>query len=362
MNLNEKSPKLKVYSSIILLIAVLLSFNQCVVKNLGKKTNTSSSLGVSAPAPGDSDTPDIDAEKELPDNLTLPAMNLPESEIVDVGIKNFEQINQTMSDLTGVSTTETNVARVYTEVEYQLPNDNNIKTFLPSHQVAITKLAAEYCHVLMENATLRSRIWPNLNFSDTPVRVFTTTNKGTIVDTTLLHFLKGEEGDQAVTLNTSTTTTTPSTVSSVQAFTQTVYTVTRARCISCHRNSVNPFHASDSAQTAHDALISTAKVDLVTPANSRMVLKLKVDRHNCWSDCNANATEMQNQIQQWKTLIAPTTSTTSTQMIQTSLKNEFLTLLDSLLVGEDVNNSANTRKIMKGLCIGALANAQNMML
>jgi|GEM_PF-1804477 len=361
MNLKDHTPKIKIYTSITLLIVVLLSFNQCVVKNLSK-TNSKSSIGVSAPPPGDSDTPDIDAEKELPDNLTLPAMNLPETEIVDVGVKNFDQINQTMSELTGVSTGETNVARVFTEVEYQLPSDNNIKTFQPSHQVAITKLAAEYCHVLMENATLRSRIWPNVNFSDTPVRVFSSTNKGSVIDTTLLHFLKGEEGDQVVNLNTTTTTTTPSSVTSLQAFTQTAYTVTRARCISCHRNSVNPFHASDSAQVAHDSLINGAKVDLVTPANSRLVTKLRNDRHNCWSDCNANANEMQNQIQQWKTLIAPTSSTTSTQMIQTSLKNEFLSLLDSLLVGEDVNNSANTRKIMKGLCIGALANAQNMML
>jgi len=99
---------------------------------------------------------------------------------------------------------------------------------------------------------------------------------------------------------------------SVDAFSKTVYTVTRAKCMSCHDSGQTPFHASSNVTTAHDAILNSAKVDLNNPANSRMVLKLKNEKHNCWGDCTANAAEMEKQISAWKSLIgSSSTSTTS---------------------------------------------------
>lgn len=88
---------------------------------------------------------------------------------------------------------------------------------------------------------------------------------------------------------------------SVQTFQRTLYTVTRARCVSCHGSSQTPLHASSSVETAHNSLLDSFKVDFNNISNSRMVLKLKNDRHNCWGDCTANANEIQMQIANWKT-------------------------------------------------------------
>lgn len=111
--------------------------------------------------------------------------------------------------------------------------------------------------------------------------------------------------------NTTSASVGVSKTASVDAFSKSVYTVTRARCISCHDSGQTPFHASSNVTTAHDAILNGAKVDLNNPANSRMVLKLKNEKHNCWGDCTANANEMENQIIAWKNYIGTTTSTAS---------------------------------------------------
>lgn len=90
---------------------------------------------------------------------------------------------------------------------------------------------------------------------------------------------------------------------SIAAFAKTVYPITKARCASCHGVSQTPLHASSNIDTAYNAIIDTYKIDFSNIPSSRMVLKLKNDRHNCWGDCSANALEMQNQITEWKRLI-----------------------------------------------------------
>ena len=87
---------------------------------------------------------------------------------ISEGIKSHEQIFFTMSALTGVDVTNGDVRNVYNQVATSLPTDNDLKVFLPPHQLAITKLAAEFCHVLVENTTLRAQIWPGFNFRSTP--------------------------------------------------------------------------------------------------------------------------------------------------------------------------------------------------
>jgi hypothetical protein len=98
----------------------------------------------------------------------------------------------------------------------------------------------------------------------------------------------------------------------VAAFQQTVYPIVRNYCASCHSTGVQPFFASTSVQNSHDALINNQKVDLTTPANSALVLRLSVDRHFCWSDCLGNSVEMRNAIMSWKNLVNPTTTPSPT--------------------------------------------------
>lgn len=90
---------------------------------------------------------------------------------------------------------------------------------------------------------------------------------------------------------------------SVDAFGQTLHPITVQRCATCHGSFQQPLHAVTNVQQAHDAIINAFKVNFSNPASSRMYLKLRDEAHNCWSDCNANATEVLNAINQWKSLL-----------------------------------------------------------
>lgn len=195
--------KYRLFVSIGTLATVLITFNQCVIDN--KKTNTKAKFSTNStviPAPAVGDAGDIDSDQDLPDGLVMPPMNSPsedtESELIDVGVKDFEQINATMSAVTGVPTTDGAIQTVYRTVVTQLPSDNSIKSFLPAHQVAITKLAAEYCERLVENGTLRAAIWPGINFDGNPPAVFTAANKAAIINRTIDRFIGPLESQERV--------------------------------------------------------------------------------------------------------------------------------------------------------------------
>ena len=108
------------------------------------------------------------------------------------------------------------------------------------------------------------------------------------------------------------TTYVTSSQTSVSAFQNSVYILTSKNCISCHGSSQTPLHASSNIQTAHDSIVNSFKVDFNRPENSRMVLKIKNDKHNCWGDCAQNAQEMLDQINIWRGKIAFSGATTNT--------------------------------------------------
>ena len=66
------------------------------------------------------------------------------------GIRNFAAVNATMSTVTGVPTTQTDVLATYNEVFQALPVDTGIEGFLSSQQMGITQLAISYCSALVD--------------------------------------------------------------------------------------------------------------------------------------------------------------------------------------------------------------------
>lgn len=181
----EKKPlptKIKMIISISILFGVLLTFNQCVLKPNNKK---SAAYGSQAPS---KDAGDIRSDGD-----DMPSMNstVLDAELaeVKVGVKNFDQINMTMSQLTGIPTNNPNVLAVFNDSSIQLPSDNSVKTFMPSMQVAITKLATEYCDRLVETDASRKVIWTTINFAQTPTQTLTAANKAALVDVAIDHFL-----------------------------------------------------------------------------------------------------------------------------------------------------------------------------
>jgi len=88
-------------------------------------------------------------------------------------------------------------------------------------------------------------------------------------------------------------------------FASTVHPELVANCTGCHvdsaANAQSPFFAVADADAAYEA--AKAKINLNDPADSRFVIRLRDEFHNCWdpnatgsSDCPASATVMENAI------------------------------------------------------------------
>src|SRR5262245_44903781 len=82
-------------------------------------------------------------------------------------------------------------------------------------------------------------------------------------------------------------------------FASTVYPVLEQYCSRCHSSGAitpqSPFFAEADVDVAYAAV--RAKIDLDTPARSRLVVRLRDEFHNCWTDCATAANVMQAAIQ-----------------------------------------------------------------
>lgn len=117
------------------------------------------------------------ASSNVVDTPAAPTASRPEQVLnlaqVEVGVKNHEQLLYTYSELTGISAMNNSIKTTYNQVASSLPSSNDVKTFLAPNQVAITRLAAEYCGLLIDNTvvdgipTRRQEIWPAFGFNVT---------------------------------------------------------------------------------------------------------------------------------------------------------------------------------------------------
>lgn len=131
--------------------------------------------------------------------ITTPSAPKDEGQIINeiqvtTGVKNHEQILHTMGAVTGIDPfSVTSIMNAYRQVEASLPTDNNIKVFTSTQQVAITKLAAEFCYQLTETAfaNQRASIWPGLDLGRTPDSVFSQDNSVLFINQTIDAFWGG---------------------------------------------------------------------------------------------------------------------------------------------------------------------------
>jgi len=92
-------------------------------------------------------------------------------------------------------------------------------------------------------------------------------------------------------------------------FEATVYPVLVANCDGCHSSesatAQQPYFADPDVVAAYDA--AKPKINLDTPANSRLVIRLRSEFHNCWSpSCAADAQTMENAITAFAGGLTPT--------------------------------------------------------
>lgn len=116
------------------------------------------------------------------------------------------------------------------------------------------------------------------------------------------------------------------------AFSSTVYQITRANCIGCHETT-SPTHASSDVNAALTA--AKTKINWDTPENSRLVVKLRDENHNCWASCSESAEIMLNAIIEMKTMMTaagqdPSGSPTNATYIATTESRAIQTELDDV--------------------------------
>ncbi len=108
-------------------------------------------------------------------------------------------------------------------------------------------------------------------------------------------------------------------------------------CSGCHRDDAavpqSPFFANADPDAAYEA--AKAKIDLDTPANSRLVLRLRFESHNCWNDCQANAQTMENAI------AAMAGAIPITQIDPDLVTSKALTLVNGIVASSGGRHEAN---------------------
>ena len=102
---------------------------------------------------------------------------------VNAGMRNYAQINATMSLLTGVPRSNATVSQVFTaNLTTALPTDNDIKSFLGSQQVAVFKLAVEYCDAMVKDANISRAFFGSVTVTGAPSAVFSAQGKAAVAD------------------------------------------------------------------------------------------------------------------------------------------------------------------------------------
>ena len=127
--------------------------------------------------------------------IETPPVVPPNNDVADplpaIGIRSFEQVNDTMAELTGVDPTTNNVQSTFLDLEQQLPASTDVRSFVSSQQVAISKLALEYCDVLVESTALRQTLFGAFEFNSPVVTAFSDQAKEDIIINALLDRMVG---------------------------------------------------------------------------------------------------------------------------------------------------------------------------
>jgi hypothetical protein len=87
----------------------------------------------------------------------------------DIGVRTFDEINATLSALTGVpianpsvsTVTGKTVAETFSTVRRALPSVAEFNAFMSSHQMAATQLTAAYCDALVQDVSRRVALFPS---------------------------------------------------------------------------------------------------------------------------------------------------------------------------------------------------------
>lgn len=110
----------------------------------------------------------------LPASVPTPAAPADLTPESDIGVRTFDEINATMSAMTGIATTNPAVTTTFNTIKQQLPSAESIEGFLSSHQVGIAQLAIEYCNALVDDDPARINFFGSFGFGSDVATAFNT--------------------------------------------------------------------------------------------------------------------------------------------------------------------------------------------
>jgi hypothetical protein len=91
------------------------------------------------------------------------------------GIKNFAQVNSTLSQITGIPVSNMTVNTLYNTLQQSMPPTNDITAFLASNQTAISQLADGYCNLAVNTPSASATpLFPGLTLSAAPGTYYAT--------------------------------------------------------------------------------------------------------------------------------------------------------------------------------------------
>lgn len=120
-----------------------------------------------------------------------------------IGLRTFEEIDATLSELTTVPRATASVASVFNNVRQQMPTVPNIDGFLAAHQMGITQLTVAYCKALVNDADLREEYFcpngsPCFNFG-TAASGFASDSRTQVFDVLLAKLIAHELDGEVLT-------------------------------------------------------------------------------------------------------------------------------------------------------------------
>lgn len=140
---------------------------------------------------------------------------------------------------------------------------------------------------------------------------------------------------------------------SLAAFKKTVYPLLREHCAGCH-STANHFGSGAQAPLTADADVNLAqeyaltRVDFRTPADSKLVVRMSVDRHNCFgSSCAEKGKEMLAAVTAWRDAVAdmippiPRGVPESTKITG----QEILSWIDACIASAQTRNAATEKNV-----------------
>ncbi|MEZ5550579.1 MAG: LamG domain-containing protein [Pseudomonadales bacterium] len=103
------------------------------------------------------------------------------------GIRDFAEINATMSRMTGVPVSHPAVMPTYQQVYQAMPVQPKIAGFISSQQMGVTQLAIAYCAALVDDAGDRAAYWPGFPWGTAKATAFN--NRALVIDPLLANMV-----------------------------------------------------------------------------------------------------------------------------------------------------------------------------